>query len=90
MHLLLLKLVIVVVVFGLTVLLPSASRLAPPLIDTLSASVVVQVRVAVSPDVIVVGAAEKLSTVGGGVGTGLTVTVTLALAVPPAPVAVSV
>ncbi len=54
------------VVVGLTGLLPSAGRLVPPSIDTLSAPVVVQVNVAVSPTVMAVGAAEKLSTVGGG------------------------
>ena len=79
-----------VVVAGLTEVFPSAGRLAPPLIDTLSASVVVQLKVVGSPAVIVVGAAVKLSTLGGGVGAGLTVTVTLEDAVPPAPVAVSV
>ena len=53
-------------IVGLTVMLPSAGRLVPPLTDTLSASVVVQVKVADSPTVMVVGAAEKPSTVGGG------------------------
>ena len=72
---------------GLTVLLPSAGRLAPPLIDTPPASVVVQVKVADCPTMIVAGAAEKLSTAGGA---GSTVTVTEAVAVPPAPVAVRV
>ena len=76
------------VVVGLTELLPLAGRLAPPLIDTLAASVVVQLNVAVPPAGIEVGAAEKLSTVGAAGGAGLTVTVALAVAVPPAPVAV--
>ncbi len=75
---------------GLTELLPLAGRLVPPLIDTLSASVVVQFNVADSLAVIVVGVAEKLSTVGGPGGAGLTVTVTFADVVPPVPVAVSV
>ena len=78
------------VVVGLTELPPSAGRLAPPLIDTLSALVVVQLKVAVSPTVIVAVVVEKLSTLGG-TGTGSTVTVTFEVAgVPPAPVAVSV
>ena len=75
------------VVVGLTELLPSAGRLTPPLIDTLSASVVVQLNVADPPAVIEVGVAAKLSTVGDP---GLTVTVTLAVAVPPGPVAIRV
>ena len=58
------------VVVGLTVLSPSTGKLAPPLIDMLSASVVNQLKVASSPAVIVVGAAEKLSTLGAGVGGG--------------------
>ena len=47
-------------------------------------------RVVESPAVIVVGTAEKLSTLGGPGGAGFTVTVTPELAVPPAPVATSV
>ena len=83
-----------VVVVGLTDMLPSAANPVPtPLsIDTpfMSASVVVQVSVAEFPAVMVVGDAEKLSTVGAVGGAGLTVTVTLELAVPPGAVAVSV
>ncbi len=75
------------VVVGLTELLPPAGRLGPPLIDTLAASVVVQLNVADSPAVIEAGEAVKLSTVGAA-GAGLTVTVRLAVAVPPVPVAV--
>ena len=60
------------------------------MIDTLSASVVVQLRIDDSPTVIVDGVPEKLSTVGVAGGAEFTVTVTLALAVPPAPVATSV
>ena len=74
------------VVVGLTELLPSAGRLGPPLIDTLAASVVVQLNVADPPAVIAVGVAAKLSTVGAAGGAGLTVTVRLAVAVPPVPV----
>jgi len=77
-------------VVGLPALFPLAGRLGPPLIDTLSAPVVVQLRLADSPAVIVVGVAEKLSTVGGPGGAGLTRTVTFADAVPPVPVAVKV
>ena len=65
--------VYVVVAVGLTVLLPSAGRLVPPLIETLSASVVVQVRMADWPTVIVVGVAVKLFTVGGPGAAGFTV-----------------
>ena len=56
--------VYMVVVVGLTVLLPSAGRFGPPLIDMLSALVVAQLKVADSPAAIVDGTAEKLSTVG--------------------------
>ena len=80
--------VYVVVVVGLTELLPLAARLAPPLIDTLSASVVVQLKVDNPPAATVVGEAIKVSTVGNPGGAGLTVTVTLEVAVPPVPVAV--
>ena len=61
-------------VVGLTELVPSAAWFGPPLIDTLSALVVVQVSVAASPAVIVASAAEKLSTTGaagGGAGSPL-------------------
>ncbi len=75
------------VVVGLTELLPSAGRPAPPLIDTLVASVVVQLNVADPPAVIEVGAAEKPSTVGGA---GLTVMVTFAEDAPPGPMAVRI
>ncbi len=77
------------VVVGLTEVLPPAGRLGPPLIDTLPASVVVQLSVADPPAVIEVGVAEKLSTVGSSGDAGLTVTVTFADAVPHVPVAVS-
>ncbi len=70
---------------GLTEALPSAGRLAPPSIDTFPALLVVQVKVADSPTVIVAVAVEKLSTLGGAGGAGLTVTVTLEVAVPPVP-----
>ena len=74
---------------GFTVTLPSTATAPTPLsIETLSAPVVVQLRVADPPTVMVDGTAEKLSPVGGPGGAGLTVTVTLAVAVPPAPVAV--
>ena len=53
------------VAVGLTEPSPSAGRLAPPLIDTLPALVVVQFKEAVSPTVIVAGPMEKVSTVGG-------------------------
>ena len=70
-------------------LFPSAGKPATLLIDTLSALVVIHVRVAISPAVIADGTAEKLSTVGGSSAAGLTVTATLQVAVPPGPVAVS-
>ena len=75
---------------GLTELLPSAGRLGPPSIDTLSAPVVVQLRVADSPTVIEVGVAEKLSTVGAAGGAGLTVMVTFADDAPAGPMAVRI
>ena len=57
---------------GVTEPLPSAGRLGPPSIDTLSALLVNQIKTAESPAVIVPGAAEKPSTVGaGGGGAGL-------------------
>lgn len=67
--------VYMVVAVGLTVLLPSAGRLLPPLIVTLEASVVAQVNVLDPPGVIEVGDAEKPSIAGGFVVTGFTVKV---------------
>ena len=56
-------------VVGLTELLPSAGRLAPPLIDTLVALVVFQVRLEDPPTVIEDGVALKLSMLtGSGAG----------------------
>ncbi len=78
------------VVVGLTELLPPRGRMGPPLIDTLSALVVVHVRVEVSLTVIMDGTAEKLSTVGGPGGAGLTVTVTNACAATAGPMAVRI
>ena len=46
--------VYVVVVMGLTELVPSAGKLVPPFKDTMSAPVVVQLKLADSPAVIVV------------------------------------
>ncbi len=57
---------------------------------TLVAFVVDQLKVLLSPSVMVEGSAVKLSTVGAGAGAALTVTVTEAVAVPPSPVAVKV
>ncbi len=78
------------VVVGLTEMLPSRGRLGPALITTLSALVVVQLKVTDSPAVIGVGVAEKLSTVGGPGGAGLTVTVTNACDAPDGPMAVRI
>ena len=78
------------VVAGLNELFPLAGRLVRPLIDTLCASVVVQLKLAGWPAVIALGVAEKLSTVGGPGDAGFTLTVTFADAVPPVPVAVKV
>ncbi len=78
------------VTVGATTTLSSAARPVPtPLIDTLLALVVVQLKVVDDPSSMVVSAAAKVSTVGTGGGTGLTVIVTLPFAVPLAPVAVN-
>ena len=73
-------------------LLPSAGKPVPtPLsIETLSAPVVVQLKLAKPPAVIEVGVAEKLSTLGAAGVPTLTVAVTVDVAVPPGPVAVRV
>ncbi len=73
---------------GETRILPSTVWTVP-LIDTLLALVVVQLKVVDDPSSMVVSAAAKVSTVGTGGGTGLTVIVTLPFAVPLAPVAVN-
>ncbi len=73
---------------GFIVTLPSTATAPAPLsIETLSASVVVQLKVAESPAAIEFGVAEKLSTVGGPGDAGSTVTVTFANYSPPEPVA---
>ena len=69
-------------VVGLTEMLPSGSRLAPPLIDTLSAPVVSQLRVVDSPAVIKVGVAAKLSMMTL-VSLATTVTTTVSVLVAP-------
>ncbi|MDA1325205.1 MAG: hypothetical protein O3C34_10690 [Proteobacteria bacterium] len=75
---------------GFIVTLPSAGRLAPPSIETLSAPVVVQAKVVDPPDVIVSGLAVKLSIVGGTGEAGLTVTVADRVTPPLAPEIVAV
>ena len=77
---------------GFTVILPLTATAPTPLsIDTLSAPVVVQLRLADPPTVIETGVVEKLSTVGGvGGGAGLTVTVTFADDAPAGPMAVRI
>jgi hypothetical protein len=80
----------VVVIEGCTVTLPPDGGFTTPIPLSMLADVafvVAQVRVAVSPEVILVGDAVRVAVGGGG---GITVTVAFAVALPPGPVAVSV
>jgi hypothetical protein len=75
----------VVVVVGLTLRLPLASRLLPPLgvMVTLSVLVVFQLNVVLPPAPIGFGEAAKLVIVGGeGIPFTVTVTVPVAIAAP--------
>ena len=73
-----------VVSVGFTVTLPSTPTAPTPLpIDTLSAPVVVQLKVAVPPAVIEVGVAEKLSMGGAGLAATTVITTVSALLVAP-------
>ena len=76
-----------VVVVGLTVVLPLIGTVPTPLIETVLAPVVVQLSVDCCPGWTLTGLAPKLRTCGLPAGTGATVTVAVAVTVPAGPTA---